>query len=100
MEGIDHHLGRLIRWQSAQELAPELVPHLTGQKVALQLRPQQCSGFTPEALDHVTEIDPPQWPLLTLTGIQARDCQGELAAQEQLQPVMAQMDGELLADQA
>jgi hypothetical protein len=59
MEGIDHHLGRLIWRQSHQELVPELLPQLAGENFGLQLGSQQRSGFTPEALDHMTEIDPP-----------------------------------------
>jgi hypothetical protein len=39
MEGIDHHLGRLIRWQRRQQLSPQLPPALTRQQVVLQLGP-------------------------------------------------------------
>jgi hypothetical protein len=46
----------------------------------------------------VAEIDPPQG-LLTLVAMQPRQGQGVLAAQEQIQAVMAQMDCQLLADQ-
>jgi hypothetical protein len=65
----------------------------------LQLGAQQRSGFTPEALDHMAEIDPPQRPALSFALMQARNRLDELAAQEQIQPVMAQVHGELLADQ-
>jgi hypothetical protein len=64
----------------------------------LQLGAQQRSGFAAQALDHVAEIDPPQG-LLTLVAMQPRQGQGVLAAQEQIQAVMAQMDCQLLADQ-
>jgi len=37
MEGIDHHLGRLIRMQCRQHLAPELLPPRAWQQIALQL---------------------------------------------------------------
>jgi len=99
MEGIDHHLGRLIWMQCSQQLAPELLPHLTRQDLALQLGAQQRPGFTPEALDHMAEIDASQWPDLTCSPMQARQGFNELAAQEQIQPVMAQMHRELLTDQ-
>ena len=35
MEGIDHHLGRLIRWQRRQQLSPQLPPALTRQQLSL-----------------------------------------------------------------
>jgi hypothetical protein len=89
MEGIDHHLGRLIRRQGHQKLSPQLPPALTRQQVVLQLGAQQCPGFTPEALDHMAEVDPPQRPALSFALMQARDRLDELAAQEQIQPVMA-----------
>ena len=98
MQGVDHDLGRLIRRQGRQQLAPQLSPALAGQQVALQLGPQQRPGLAAQALDHVAEIDPPQG-LLPLLGIQPRQGFDELAAQEQIQPVMAQVDRELLADQ-
>jgi len=99
MEGIDHHLGRLIRRQRRQQLTPQLPPALAGQQVVLQLGAQQRSGFTPEALDHMAEIDPPQRPALTFALMQPRQGFHELAAQEQIQPVMAQVRRQLLADQ-
>jgi hypothetical protein len=37
MEGINHHLCRLIWRQSRQELIPELLPGLTRQDVVLEL---------------------------------------------------------------
>ena len=40
MEGIDHHLGRLIGGQGSQELTPQLAPLITGEQVVLQLGPQ------------------------------------------------------------
>jgi hypothetical protein len=40
MEGIDHHLGRLIRMQCRQQLAPQLLPPRPWQQIALQLRTQ------------------------------------------------------------
>jgi hypothetical protein len=47
----------------------------------------------------VAEIDPPQGPAFSRSPMQARQGQGELAAQEQIQPVMAQVHRQLLADQ-
>jgi hypothetical protein len=99
MEGIEHHLGRLIRWQGRQQLAPQLSPGFTGEKVGLQLGAQQSPGFAAQALDHVAEIDPPQGPDLARLPVQARQGLHELAAQEQIQPVMAQVHRQLLADQ-
>jgi hypothetical protein len=40
MEGIDHHLGRLIRRQCHQQLTPEFLPPRPWQQIALQLRAQ------------------------------------------------------------
>lgn len=99
MEGIEHHLGRLIRRQSRQQLAPQLSPGFAGEKVGLQLGAQQRPGFAAQALDHVAEIDPPQGPDLGRLPVQARQGLHELAAQEQIQPVMAQVHRQLLADQ-
>jgi hypothetical protein len=99
MEGIDHHLGRLIGGQGSQELTPQLAPLITGEQVVLQLGPQQCSGFTPQALDHMAEVDPPPWAAHPGAPMQPRQGLDELAAQEQIQPVMAQMHRELLTDQ-
>ena len=59
MEGVDHHLGRLIRRQGRQELSPQPPPGLTGEDVGLQLGAQQGSGFAAQALDHMAEVDPP-----------------------------------------
>jgi hypothetical protein len=63
------------------------------------LGPQQCSGLSAQALDHVAEIDPPPWTAHPGAPVQARQGLDELAAQEQIQPVMAQMHRELLTDQ-
>ena len=82
MEGIDHHLGRLIRRQRRQQLSPQLPPALTRQQVVLQLGTQQRPGFAPEALDYMAEIDPPQRPALALAGMQPPQGFDELAAQE------------------
>ena len=98
MECIDHHLGRLIRRQGRQQLTPELPPRLAWQQVVLQLGPQQCSGFTAQALDHVAKVNSPQG-LLTLVTMQPRQGFDVLTAQEQIQPVMAQMHAQQLADQ-
>jgi hypothetical protein len=98
MEGIDHHLGGLIRWQGRQQLAPQLPPALAWQEVVLQLSAQQGPGLTPQALDHMAEINAPQC-FLALLRMQPRQGFNELAAQEQIQPVMAQVHRELLADQ-
>ena len=100
MEGIEHHLGRLIRRQSRQQLAPQLTPVACGQQVVLQLGAQQGAGFAAQALDHVAEIDPPQGPDLARLPVQARQGLHKLAAQEQIQPVMAQMHRQLVADQS
>jgi hypothetical protein len=40
MEGIDHHLCRLIRMQCRQQLAPQFLPPRPWQQIALQLRTQ------------------------------------------------------------
>jgi hypothetical protein len=99
MEGIDHHLGRLIRWYGRQELAPQLPPALRREQVVLQLRPQQRPRFAAQAFDHMAKIDPPPWPAHSGAPMQPRQGLHELAAQEQIQPVMAQVHRELLADQ-
>jgi hypothetical protein len=99
MEGVHHDLGRLIRLQGRQELSPQPPPVLSWEQVGLQLGAQQRPGFAAQALDHVAEIDPPQGPDLARLPVQARQGQGELAAQEQIQPVMAQVHRQLLADQ-
>lgn len=99
MEGIDHHLGRLIRRQGCQELPPQLPPALAWEDVVLQLGAQQRPGFTAQALDHVAEIDPPQPALVARAVMQPRQGFDELAAQEQIQPVVAQMHAQLLTDQ-
>jgi hypothetical protein len=99
MQAVDHHLGGLIRGQRPQQTAPELMPGLAGEDVGLQLGAQQRPGFTTQAVDHVAEVDAPQGTLLAFALMQPRDGQGELAAQEQIQPVMAQMHRQLVADQ-
>lgn len=99
MEGIDHHLGGLIRGQRSQQTAPEPMPGLAGEDVGLQLGAQQRPWFAAQAVDHVAEVDAPQGTLLAFALMQPRDRQGELAAQEQIQPVMAQMHRQLVADQ-
>ena len=99
MEGIDHHLGRLIRRQGRQQRSPQLPPRFSGEDVVLQLGAQQGSGFTAQALDHMAEIDAPQPALISSALMQPRQGLHELAAQEQIQPVMAQVNRELLADQ-
>jgi hypothetical protein len=99
MKAVDHHLGGLIRGQRPQQTAPELMPGLAGEDVGLQLGAQQRPGFAPEALDHMAEIDPPQRHLFTFALVEPRQGQGELAFEEQIQPVMAQMHRELVADQ-
>jgi hypothetical protein len=100
MEGVDHHLGGLIRRQGRQQLAPQLPPARAWQEVVLQLGAQQGSGFTPEAFDHVAEVDPPQRTTLARAPMQPRQGLHELAAQEQIQPVMAHVHRELVTDQA
>jgi hypothetical protein len=40
MEGVDHHLGGLIRRQGRQQLTPQLPPGLSREKVVLQLGAQ------------------------------------------------------------
>jgi len=47
----------------------------------------------------MAEINAAQWTVLARTPMQARQGFNELAAQEQIQPVMAQVHRELLADQ-
>jgi hypothetical protein len=99
MEGIDHHLGGLIRRQGRQQLPPQLPPARAWQKVVLQLGAQQGPGLAPEAFDHVAEINAPQRPALARPPMQPRQGLNELAAQEQIQPVVVQVHGELLTDQ-
>jgi hypothetical protein len=99
MEGVDHHLGRLIRRQGRQELSPQPPPGLAGEDVGLQLGTQQRPGFAAQTLDHVSEIDPPQWPAFSRSPMQPWQGLHVLAAQEQIQPVMAQVHRQLLADQ-
>ena len=95
---IDHDLGGLIRRQSCQELAPQLSPGVCWQQVVLQLGPQQRPGLTAQAFDHVAEVDAPQ-RLLPFLRMQPRQGFDVVAAQEQIQPVMAQVHAQLLADQ-
>ena len=99
MEGVHHHFGRLIRRQGRQQLPPEPMPGLTGEDVGLELGAQQRPWLAAQAVDHVAEIDPPQRTLLPLAAMESRQRLDELAAQEQIQPVMPQMHRELLADQ-
>ena len=99
MEGVDHDLGGLIRRQSRQELSPQLTPGFTGEDVGLQLGAQQRPGFTAQALDHMAEVDPPQPALVSRALMQPWQGLHELAAQEQIQPVVTQMHRQLLADQ-
>jgi len=99
VEGVDHHLGGLIRRQGRQEFSPQLPPVLAGEDVVLQLSAQQGPGFAAQALDHMAEIDPPQCSALPCSPMQARQGLHELTAQEQIQPVMAQVHRQLLADQ-
>ena len=99
VQGVDHHLGRLIRRQGRQQHSPQLPPALAGEDVALQLGSQQRSGFTAQAFDHVAEVDPPQPAFVSRALMQPRQGFDELAAQEQIQPVMAQVHRQLLADQ-
>ena len=47
----------------------------------------------------MAEINAAQWAALARTSMQARQGFNELAAQEQIQPVMAQVHRELVADQ-
>lgn len=98
MERIDHDLGRLIRRQGRQQRSPQPPPGLAGEDVVLQLGTQQGAGFAAQTLDHMAEVDPPQ-RLLPFSGMQTRQGFDELAAQEQIQPVVAQMHRQLLTDQ-
>ena len=98
-ESVDHHLGRLIRRQGCQERSPQLPPALAGEDVGLQLGAQQRPGFTAQALDHMAEVDPPQPALVSRALMQPWQGLHELAAQEQIQPVVTQMHRQLLADQ-
>jgi hypothetical protein len=99
VEGIDHHLGRLIRRQGRQELAPQLPPAFRREQVVLQLRSQQRPRFAPQALDHMAKINPTPWTTHPGAPVQPRQGLHELTAQEQIQPVMAQMHRQLLTDQ-
>lgn len=98
MEGIDHHLGGLIRRQGRQQQTPQLPPALAWQEVVLQLGAQQGSGLAAQALDHMAEINAPQC-FLALLAMQPRQGFDVVAAQEQIQPVMAQVHRELVTDQ-
>ena len=98
MEGVDHHLGGLIRRQSGQQRSPQLPPALCWQQVVLQLGAQQGPGFPAQAVDHMAEIDPPQG-LLTFVAMQPRQGFDVLTAQEQIQPVMAQVHAQQMTDQ-
>ena len=98
MEGVDHHLGGLIRRQGRQQLTPQLPPGLTREKVVLQLGAQQGSGLTAQALDHMAEINASQC-FLALLGMQPLQGFDVVAAKEQIQPVMAQVNRQLLTDQ-
>ena len=73
-------------------------PALARQEVLQQLGAQQGPGFTAQALDHMAQVNPPQ-SLLTLVAVQPWQGFNELAAQEQIKAVMAQMDVELFANQ-
>lgn len=68
------------------------------EQIVLQLGPQQRPRFAAQALDHMAKIDAPQ-RLLALAGMQARQGFDELAAQEQIQPVVVQVHRQLLSDQ-
>ena len=98
MEGIDHDFGGLIRRQGRQQLAPQLPPRFAGKQIVLQLGAQQGPRFAAQALDHVSKIDAPQC-LLPFAGMQPRQRLDKLGTQEQIQPVVAQMHRQLLADQ-
>ena len=98
VQRIDHHPGRLIRRQSRQELAPQLTPAFAREDVVLQLSAQQRPGLTAQAFDHVAEVDAPQC-LLPFLQMQPRQGFDVVAAQEQIQTVMAQVHRQLLADQ-
>jgi hypothetical protein len=98
MEGIDHHLGGLIRRQGRQELAPQLTPAVCWQQVVLQLSAQQRPGLTAQAFDHVAEVDAPQ-RLLPFLRMQPQQCFDVVTAQVEVQAVMAQVHRQLLADQ-
>ncbi len=100
VQRVDHHLGCLIRRQRRQQLAPQLPPGFCWQQVVLQLGAQQRPGLAAQAFDHMAKVDPPQAALVSRSVVQARQGFDELAAQEQIQPVVAQMDAQLLADQA
>ena len=99
MESVDHHLGGVIRRQGRQQRSPQLPPGLTREKVVLQLGAQQRPWLAAQALDHMAEIDAPPWPALASAPVQPRQGFDVVAAQEQIQPVMAQMHRQLLADQ-
>jgi len=73
-------------------------PALARQEVLQQLGAQQGPGFTAQALNHMAQVNPPQC-LLTLVAVQPWQGFNELAAQEQIKAVMAQMDVELFANQ-
>jgi hypothetical protein len=75
------------------------MPRHARQDVGLQLSAQQRSGLAPEALDHMAKIDPAQGALLPLAAMQPQQGLNELAAQEQIQPVMSQVHRQLVADQ-
>jgi hypothetical protein len=100
VQRVDHDLGGLIRRQGGQKRAPQLPPGFCWQQVVLQLGAQQRPGLAAQALDHMAEVDPPQAALVSRSVVQPRQGFDVVAAQEQIQPVVAQMDCQLLADQA
>lgn len=100
MEGIDHHFGGLIRRQGRQQLTPKLPPALTRQQVVLQPGAQQGAGFAAQALDHMAKVNPPcRHPLVPLAGMEPRQGLQQPPEPVELQPVMAHVHRQLLANQ-
>lgn len=99
MQGVHHHPGRLLRRQLLQQIPPDPPPCLTGQQVLQQLGTQQGAGFSAQALDQMAEVDPPQWTPMAPRPVQPLQRHHVVAAEEQVQTVVAQVDIQLLADQ-
>lgn len=93
------HPGRLLRRQLLQQIPPDPPPCLTGQQVLQQLGTQQSAGFSAQTLDQMAEVDPPQWATMAPRPVQPLQRHHVVAAEEQVQTVVAQVDIQLLADQ-
>lgn len=99
MQAVHHDPGGLLRFQLLQKISPDPPPCLTGQQVLQQLGTQQGAGFSAQTLDQMAEVDPPQWAPVAPRPVQTLQRHHEVAAEEQVQTVVAQVDIQLLADE-